>query len=252
VGTTLTFLVLGAIDPVSMVDVKPQLPLFDGRNVRAYLAQFSVVVAYLIAVDATWNNEARIILLLAAHLTGAAATWLVAQQNANGGVLPWATLDDFKQALITRFAPVEGNLMSRRQLSRLKQTGPVRRYNDRFTALLNDITDVDANEARWRYLEGLKPLVAAQVQCHHPATLHRAMELAQAFDEITFRTSTSTAVPMELGAIEARTCFICKSPGHLWRRCPNKRDHPCAKCNKVGHPASLCRSAAAARKGRSA
>ena len=42
-----------------MVDVKPTLPLFDGSNVRAYLAQFSIVLAYLVAVDAAWNNEQR-------------------------------------------------------------------------------------------------------------------------------------------------------------------------------------------------
>jgi hypothetical protein len=143
-----------------MVDLKPTLPLFAGRNVRAYLAQFSIVVAYLVAVDAAWNNEQRVILLLAAHLSGAAATWLVAQQNANGGVLPWATLEDFKNALVTRFAPVAGNLLARRRLSKLKQSGSVKAYNDLFTKLVNEITDMDAAEARWRYIEGLKPHLA--------------------------------------------------------------------------------------------
>jgi hypothetical protein len=238
-----------------MVDLKPTLPLFAGRNIRAYLAQFSIVVAYLVAVDAAWNNEQRVILLLAAHLTGAAATWLVAQQNANGGVLPWATLEEFKNALIARFAPVAGNLLARRRLSKLKQTGSVKAYNDLFTKLVNEITDMDAAEARWRYIEGLKPHLAGQVQCHQPDTLIRAMELAQSFDELTYRpgtySSTDGATPMELDAMEVRSCWICKGTGHMWRRYPNKKDHPCPRCNKIGHPVNTCR-AAAARQGRSA
>jgi hypothetical protein len=78
------------------------------------------------------------------------------------------------------------------------------------------------------------------------------MELAQSFDELTYRPNTyRNSDAMELGAAEVRTCWICKGAGLVWRRCPNKKEHPCARCHKVGHPVNTCRTAAA-RQGRSA
>jgi hypothetical protein len=237
------------------VEFKPQLDPYNGRsNPRWWLARFTVVLAFYALQDERYQDEARGMLLLAAHLSGAAAIWFLSQQQAHGNaVLPFPNLVAFKDALIARFARVQGSLLARRAIRRLKQTGSVAVYNEKFDRLLMEITDmVPDAEGRWRYMEGLKDHVAAQVQMHAPATLMQAMELAAGFDAILFTSGASSSsgpVPMELdaAAVAPRTCYICKGAGHFWRRCPNKAQHPCPRCRKVGHPAQFCRGAAAPR-----
>jgi hypothetical protein len=181
---------------------------------------------------------------------------MLCQQNHNGA-FPFATLTAFKDALVARFATIQGNLLARRRLARLKQSGSVKAYNKRFTEILMETDVVPDAEGRWRYVEGLKPHVAAQVEMKQPTTLMQAMQLAQGYDEVAYVpgvfSSAADPTPMELGVATAtpRTCYICKGAGHFWRRCPNKRQHPCTRCGKVGHPSQFCHSAAGPR-GRSA
>jgi hypothetical protein len=78
------------------VEYKPTITPYDGRtNPRWWLAGFGLVLAFLSVQDDRYQDELRGMLLLAAHLTGAAAVWFMSQQQIHGGNMPFATLAAF-------------------------------------------------------------------------------------------------------------------------------------------------------------
>jgi hypothetical protein len=237
-----------------MADAKPKLQLCDGKNARAWVLQAGNVLALLCLIDARYQQAPLAIAWLVAHLVGNAAQWIQAIRAQHNGGLPWESVQEFFGDLRARFEPVDSSIVNRQALVKLRQTASVAAYNSRFMDLLLGVDGIDHNgEGLWRYLEGLKPAVAGHVFMYRPHTLQAAMQYAQTADAFLWQARShghqpSGPSPMELGAMDTqgpRSCHICKAAGHMWRRCPNAKEHPCKKCGKVGHPTIYCRSTSA-------
>lgn len=237
-----------------MVDPRVNLQTCDGRNTRTWFLQAQSVLYLLSLADERYGQPVFAIAFLCTFLVGPAAQWLQSVRNQNPIGLPWQSVQEFGRDFTRRFEPVDASIVARQQLAVLKQTGSVVSYNNRFMQLLLSIDDIDANtEGLWRYLQGLKATVAGHVYMYRPQNLEAAMQYAQTADAFLWQARTNHhgnhsnnngPAPMELGSAETstRTCHICKGAGHMWKRCPNAKEHPCKKCGKTGHPTMYCRA----------
>ena len=212
--------------------VKPPKPELYNGGPNPDLWIFSLHV-YFIAVNMV--QDAQRIAFATALLRGAAMDWwrytLLHQVPA--------TWDAFSRALIAQFMPIAAERMARDQLSRLKQgDGPVRRYIFEFRRLLLRVTDLTPADALHRFVQGLKPGLAREVNIRDPPNLETAMNIAQRADIFNYRARMAAVhssqqdsgggpTAMELGMLEGPT--------------PRQFNGYCHSCGKWGHRAAECR-----------
>jgi hypothetical protein len=211
--------------------VKPPKPdTFDGRTQKSIDQWLFEIEQYFIITRAPSSDWVTI---AAAFLRGSAATWWrSAYQKAQVSniIITW---ESFKAALIQRFRPIEASKTARTALDALRQTRSVSEYCDtflRYVQLIDNITDA---EQIHRFISGLKPSIAREVDMFDPKTLENAMSVASRADlrsklygnnnnstntnqyrsfnnaprsmnqeRRTFGGGVSSGVPMELGKIE--------------------------------------------------
>jgi hypothetical protein len=108
-----------------------------------------------------------------------------------------------------RFQPINAEEKAWRQLMYARQTTSVSEYTSRMQLLFMQLPDLSPQERRFRFIQGLKPVVRKEVQLREPATLEDAIRLAERVDALTFRFEDRSAVPndggpqpMELGALD--------------------------------------------------
>ena len=122
---------------------------------------------------------------------GAAMSWymgLLSQISAPGSTVPaitgWA---DVKQRLMAHFASVNPEKEARVKLDTLKQAHSVQDYITRFNKLAMDIPSMTQTEMIYRFEQGLKPRVQAEVARSEFTSLSDLFAAAQRFDAITWR-----------------------------------------------------------------
>ena len=87
--------------------------------------------------------------------------------------------NEFKAALIKRFQPVAATKTARAILNSLKQTKSVQEYCNIFLRQLQLISDMSPSDQIDRFLNGLKPHIASEIDMHDPKVLEETMNLAQ-------------------------------------------------------------------------
>ena len=213
--------------------VKPPKPevYSGGPNPDTWVFALSV---YFAAVNIV--QDAQRIAFASALLRGAALDWwrftLVHQ--------PPPTWDAFTRALISQFMPIAAERLARDQLARLRQSdGPVRRYIFEFRRLLLRVTDITAADALHRFITGLKPQLAREVNIRDPPDLETAMSIAQRADLFNYRARMAANLtsrhdggggpaPMELGNMNVSGA--------------RRFEGYCRSCGRWGHKAQFCKS----------
>lgn len=138
---------------------------------------------------------------------------------------------------------------ARDKLAKIKQVSGVQAYIKAFEGLSNQISDMDENERRHRFIAGLKPAVNSWVRKFRPTTYFQATELAADFDASQqhepsrrfFPPSRGAPAhdtqsdPMDVDAVNtfpkltseererlraANGCFRCRKLGHQSWNCP--------------------------------
>ena len=160
--------------------------------------------------------------------------------------------------------------MARDKLARLRQRTSVQDYTQRFYSITLDIPNITEEECIDRYIRGLKPRVAREVELRGLNVLDEIVVAAQRFDSIDFRLSDSgksptryfkgysdkrfqnhdksDPSPMEIDAIDQNSKFDAKKsrrfspPKKLTEedKATMRKEGRCYYCRKVGHVALSC------------
>jgi hypothetical protein len=129
------------------------------------------------------------------YLVGVASTWwthlatdTITQTDAQGRdhtVSVRSTINtwqEMKEKLLERFRPQLCEVTARIELDRLRQTGPVSDYTERFQRLIQLIPDMSMSDKVHRYVQGLKDQHRAEVRRGRPKDLDTATTLAAIYD----------------------------------------------------------------------
>ena len=129
-------------------------------------------------------------------LKGSAMSWwigLLGQLAAPGSTVPPITgWEDVKTRLYAQFASVNPHKEARVKLDTLRQANSVQDYINRFNKLAMDIPMMTQEEMIYRFEQGLKPRVQAEMAKMEFPTLTALFAAAQKFDAISWRASSST------------------------------------------------------------
>lgn len=238
---------------------KPPKPdTFTGRTdanaVRAWVAQ---VNNYFDAVNEPHGSRLSFGVAL---LRDNALLWWQSLGDAERA----ATWDQLADQLIKYFAPLSATIVARDALAKLQQRSSVKVYTNEFKRLLLNIPDMSENEKLDRYRRGLKTQVRLHVVFANPETFEQTCLLAEQIDSIIymhrpsnpnggkvfdpFGPSTSTATPMEIGAVgdkERTYADAAKSAPKFPKLTPAEKsrlmkENGCFYCRKTGHRAAQC------------
>jgi hypothetical protein len=270
---------LAATQTSSVVRSKPAKPDYfygstDATRVRQWC--FSVEI-YFAAANVIPSEQ---VLFAVTLLRGHALTWW---QSLHESLRP-NTWELFKSAMIAYHQPTSAVIASRDALARLTQRTSVRQYVQEFKELALNIPNFSDDERLDRFKRGLKNDVRLQVALANPSTFDDAVNVASQVDDILFAhrrprqlegfnhnlnsNRSSTATPMELGAMKdvnrrsnffppqvpSRTtrltdemrrelsatgaCFYCREHGHVAAQCPKKRYQGNAQSRRQGRDLS--------------
>lgn len=161
--------------------------------------------------------------------------------------------EDFVQALLKRYEPVNIQDKAAYEYYRLEQTGTVREYYNRTLELLEHMPNLTEDVKVDRFITGLKPMnrehVLEQFRNREQRTLFSVASLAIEKEENRFRfndkkvkyrsqggyknkhyiknykdrSKGGTSSPSNVEAPKKGVCHICKEPGHWARECPEER-----------------------------
>lgn len=171
--------------------------------------------------------------------------WSQESQTRTQQQNPIHTWEQFKQAFLSQYQPVEAAETARTALDVLKQRGPVDAYCNQFLRHIHHIKNCTVDEQLFLFKKGLKDHIRTEVRMSHPTTLQKAMSVAiqadietrgprnqyQSFTpQRTFQSSwtrfnpshptqVQQAVPMELGNVnvqskETSEGMISNEPNH--------------------------------------
>ena len=134
---------------------------------------------------------------------GSAMSWwigLLGQLAAPGSTVPPITgWDDVKSRLYAQFASVNPHKEARVKLDALRQTHSVQDYINKFNKLAMDIPMMTQEEMIYRFEQGLKPSVQAEMAKTEFSTLTALFAAAQKFDAISWRGKESTGASNSAG-----------------------------------------------------
>jgi len=151
------------------------------------------------------TDEAYKVWLAAYHMTGTAQTWYM-QLERNEGTPSWPR---FKNRCHLLFSPsVRSNCLG--ELTRLRMTGTVAEYQEKFLALLGHIDALSMAQQVSIYTSGLIDLLKIDMELHNPQDLDTAMSLAR---DPELRAKVAAAVIIEASFSEKSSMAIGQLQG---------------------------------------
>lgn len=242
--------------------IKPALPApfkgSDEKHVQVQSWLFSLN-CYFRAVNVV--SERQKIDYAVCLLQGHAAQWYRLQSLRAPDSEPYASWDEFQDALEKQFMPVNFEKRARDRLAALKQVTSVQRYIKEFTDICLEIPDLHSSEQFHRFVQGLKPNVRREVELQDPLTFNEATRIAERIDAISFAhrsepsrvpaprpsysRSDSRPEPMELGSMSVdrrRPSAAANLSSRLSAEDRRRlRDaNACFYCRKPGHIMARC------------
>lgn len=184
---------------------------FNGaRDKDARMWLFAVNRSFKAYPDAVDDDK---ISLAVEMLEGPAMEWWRYQETvADEGEsnLP-STWQEFSDAFISKYEPVNAKQRYRDQLASLRQTGSVSAYATAMCNLFQRMPGMDAETKLDTFERSLKTDVQRELRIRMPQTLTEAITMAENYDTVTYRRDASRSSaptaryggpqPMELGAL---------------------------------------------------
>ncbi|KAJ9520558.1 hypothetical protein QJQ45_007406 [Haematococcus lacustris] len=274
------FNILSLLDDVLPNDVPPAPPTVNPPIAAHSLIKLNDVAVYegkgdvnafLFQVDEVFSlypgaSEQQKIVSTSVRLSGMASAWYRAIKTETS-FTSWA---DFAAALKAAFKTKSDESKARDQLhvSRQKPHQTAVSFATHLRSLYMQIPDMHEGEKLDRFRQGLHPPLRALVDIQNPTSFSQAVEIAVAHDSAYRDAGISTAVPMQLGAMQygftssrprhnpasASTpapftrashkpltpeekahynmnnqCTFCREKGHVYRDCTHPNKKPLAK-----------------------
>ena len=213
----------------------PKKPIFNGssKSVKNFLF---LMLNYLNALVGL--SEAQKVAIIIGQLEGSALVH-VRRRSAS---TPYVNADVLLNDLKAKFTDPALAEIARRKLDKLKQTGAVVYYNERFNDLLLECSHLMSPAEIYRaYCAGLKVDVVVPLKLAKPHDLETAMHIASEVDMTIHphrvqQHERSHHVDMELGAITHKqrddsmrsrpTCWNCGRSGHTYVKCKAPKKTP--------------------------
>jgi len=182
----------------------------------------------------------------------------------------WNSWDVFVEKIKKQFQPINPVKIARDRLANLRQRTSVQEYTQRFYAITLDIPNITEEECIDKYVRGLKPRVAKEIELRGLNVLEDIVVAAQRYDSIDFRMSlrdraslhhygsksgtsgyhkhSSNSGPMDIDSIMPSSSSDFKKRHHSGP--PKKlteedktimrKEGRCYYCRKTGHLALTC------------
>ena len=125
------------------------------------------------------SEEAKVTTATMYLIGDAKLWWRTKYEDIMAGRCEINSWEDLKRELKTQFFPENVEYMARRQLIHLKQTGSIREYVKKFSALMLDIRDMSEKDKMFFFLEGLKPWARTELQRQRVQELPIALAAAE-------------------------------------------------------------------------
>ena len=236
---------------------KPSTFHGDRRTVDTWLFE---VDSYLSAFPNT--TEENKLAFFVSCLRDTAIIWWQALKASRTEENQVKTCQQFKEEFKKHYQPLQAAETARTALYRLKQTGAVKTYIERFLLHVQYITKMDEDDKIFLFKQGLQAQIARDVSFQRPKTLFEAMEFASRSeaDSRSYRFGSanqqqystyqnnysngvqSVSVPMEVSAMaedeEQKKEYIHAVSGTNGNS--RTEDRRCYSCQQVGHFARNC------------
>ena len=122
-------------------------------------------------------------------LRGAAISWWRNHVSLMDEDEDWNSWDVFVVKIKKQFQPINPVKIARDRLANLRQRTSVQEYTQRFYAITLDIPNITEEECIDKYIRGLKPRVAKEIELRGLNVLEDIVVAAQRYDSIDFRMS---------------------------------------------------------------
>jgi hypothetical protein len=245
--------------PLGFAGKVPKPKPYDGRATDADDWVFTMD-NYLNITHA--GNDYERIVVATYYLEGDARKWwrfLSADTSKPEYPRTW---QDFCNALLSTFRPINPAESARDTLARLRQVASVSAYAAQIRSAALQIPGITQDELKDRFIRGLKPDTQKETRMRNPDTFEAAVQLAERFDKLRWNLNPRKAiipnqpfrsggnsgpVAMELGAatVSCRTANAGPNDTRRPKLTPNLRQQliqegKCFYCRRKGHMALNC------------
>ena len=168
----------GAPTPLRDIRDKLKIPMYDGKRDFDSLEDWiSKLEKYFKIMP---REEPQMVLLASMHLEGIAATWWRTYEKdlALGIATEINSWEEFTRILRKTFQDSHQIRKVRRDFLSLRQIGSVEEYNNKFREYTFKIRDLSKEELLFRYTNGLKTSLEADVTSFQPYDVEEAMQHA--------------------------------------------------------------------------
>ena len=254
--------VASAANRPAMAPIKPPAPpKFKGASKKPRILEWTHQAEQFLKSAGLAEDEMGV-WHITNYLEDEAATWwrLHCVKMDLGTAPRITTWGQLKAEMIQRFQEVNRLTQVRDEYTDLRQGhGPVSDYINRFRSLVVELPNETEEQQVYQFLKGLARRIQGDVRLHKPATVERAMDLADEAERSRDQSrsggfgrrsigsnydtnsqqgeaaaQTDSAVPMQLGAVSL-------APTEL-DRC--QREGRCFRCKQGGHKSIRCRKPA--------